>query len=162
MGKIKEIANRIWKDMKGAGWTGVVFLIYYGIVNSVFKAFCPLLVTTGIPCAGCGLTRATIFLIQGQLEKAAHINPSIFLIILFGLYCSCFRYIRGSKIRGFGVGVTLLITAMLLIYGYGMYHYFPNRVPYVYHENNILARHIPGYSDLIENFIQSILHWRTL
>lgn len=162
MGKIKEIANRIWKDMKGAGWTGVVFLIYYGIVNSVFKAFCPLLVTTGIPCAGCGLTRATIFLMQGQLEKAAHINPSIFLIILFGLYCSYFRYIRGSKIRGFGVGVTLLITAMLLIYGYGMYHYFPNRVPYVYHENNILARHIPGYSDLIENFIQSILHWRTL
>lgn len=148
--------------MKGAGWTGVVFLIYYGIVNSVFDAFCPLLVTTGIPCAGCGLTRATIFLMQGQLEKAAHINPSIFMIILFGLYCAYFRYIRGSKIRGFGVGVTLLITAMLLIYGYRMYHYFPNRVPYVYHENNILARHILGYSDLIENFIQSILHWRTL
>ena len=148
--------------MKGAGWTGAAFLIYYGIVNSVFDAFCPLLVTTGIPCTGCGLTRASIFLMQGQLEKAAHINPSIFMIILFGLYCAYFRYIRGSKIRGFGVGVTLLITAMLLIYGYGMYHYFPNRVPYVYHENNILARHIPGYSDLIENFIQSILHWRTL
>ena len=162
MGKIKEIANRIWKDMKGAGWTGAAFLIYYGIVNSVFDAFCQLLVTTGIPCAGCVLTRASIFLMQGQLEKAAHINPSIFMIILFGLYCAYFRYIRGSKIRGFGVGVTLLITAMLLIYGYGMYHYFPNRVPYVYHENNILARHIPGYSDLIENFIQSILHWRTL
>lgn len=80
MTRIKKIAGRVWPDMKASGLAGAVFLVYYQIVHSVFDAFCPMLVLTGIPCAGCGLTRAALYLLRGKGVRAAHINPSIFLI----------------------------------------------------------------------------------
>lgn len=52
--------------MKASGLAGAVFLVYYQIVHSVFDAFCPMLVLTGIPCAGCGLTRAALYLLRGK------------------------------------------------------------------------------------------------
>lgn len=158
--RVKEIINRIGKDLKEFLWAGVVFLIYYLIVHSLYDAFCPLLVTTGIPCAGCGLTRAALYLLQGQLARAAYINPSIFLIIIFLLYCGYFRYIKGSKIKGFSIGLAMLVVSMLVIYFCRMYLYFPERVPYVYHRNNVLAGEIPGYSDWISRTLNQIQTWR--
>lgn len=147
--KGKEIINRIGKDLKAFRWTGAVFAAYYFIMHSLCGAFCPLLVITGIPCAGCGLTRASLFLLQGQAARAAYINPSIFLIIIFLLYCGYFRYVRGRKIKGFSLGLAILVLSMLVIYFVRMYLYFPERAPYVYHSNNVFARVIPGYSDWI-------------
>lgn len=158
---MKEIINRIWKDMKEFVWAGVVFVVYYLIVHSIYDAFCPMLVITGIPCAGCGLTRAALYLLQGQVSRAAFINPSIFLIIIFLLYCGYFRYIRGSRIKGLHAGVAILVIGMLAIYACRMYLYFPERVPYVYHSNNVLAGKVPGYSDWISRIISQIRTWRS-
>ena len=131
--------------MKAAGLAGVVFLIYYQIVHSVFDAFCPLRVFMGIPCAGCGLTRAAIYLLQGRVSGAMYMNPSIFPILFFLLYCGYFRYIRGTAVKRFGLLLGLLVAGMLVIYGCRMYRYFPDRAPYVYQSNNAAARWIPGY-----------------
>lgn len=158
---MNEIINRIRKDLKEFVWAGIVFVVYYLIVHTIYDAFCPLLVVTGIPCAGCGLTRAALYLLQGRLPQAAYINPSIFLIILFLLYCGYFRYIKGSKIKGFHVVLAILIICMLGIYICRMYLYFPERVPYVYHSNNVLAGKIPGYSDWINQIIDRMRIWRS-
>lgn len=158
---MKEIINRIWKDMKEFVWAGVVFVVYYLIVHSIYDAFCPMLVITGIPCAGCGLTRAALYLLQGQVSRAAFINPSIFLIIIFLLYCGYFRYIKGSRIKGFYAGFAILVIGMLAIYACRMYLYFPERVPYVYHSNNVLAGKIPGYREWINQLISQIRTWRS-
>lgn len=96
----KIIINRILRDVKETFGAGVAFLIYYLIIHSIFNAFCPFLVTTGLPCPGCGLTRAALYLLQGQPGRAAHINPSIFLLLGFAMYCGYFRYIKGSPVRG--------------------------------------------------------------
>ena len=82
----KIIIKRILRDVKETFGAGVAFLIYYLIIHSIFNAFCPFLVTTGIPCAGCGLTRAVIFLLKGQDLRAFSINQSVFLIMIFLLY----------------------------------------------------------------------------
>lgn len=156
MTKLKETANRIGKDCKEFFWAGVVFFIYYRIVHSVYDAFCPLLAATGIPCAGCGLTRAAVSLMQGQVQRAAHINPSLFPIIIFLLYCGYFRYIRGSKIRGFKVMLGLLVFCMLAVYVYRMYLYFPGRAPYVYQRNNVAAGWIPGYDKWMDRILNEI------
>lgn len=154
--RIREIINRIWNDLKGFAWVGVAFAVYYLIVHFFCGAFCPLLVLTGIPCAGCGLTRATLYLLQGQISRAAFMNPSIFLIIIFLLYCGCFRYIRGTRIKGFYAGLAILIAGMLVIYAYRMYLYFPERIPYVYFSNNVLAKMIPGYDKWVNHIIDQL------
>lgn len=155
MKKVKRIINRILADLKASGWAIVVFVLLYLLIHRIFGAFCPMLVLTGIPCAGCGLTRAFLFLAGGQIGRAVSINPSLIPMLFFLLYCGYFRYIKGEKIRYLGGVLSILALSMLAIYGYRMYLYFPDRAPYVYMEQNIAAKCIPGY----EEWIRRLLHF---
>lgn len=150
MEKAREIVSRVKKDIRQFWMAGAAFVVYYGIAHAVFDAFCPFLVFTGFPCAGCGLTRAGLHLLRGNIVKAASINPSIFIVLLFLMYCGYFRYIRGTKVKGFSVVLAVLVTVTFVIYVYRMYLYFPNRVPYVYHKKNLLAETMPWYRQLTE------------
>ena len=132
-------------DLKGFRGVFPAVLLYYLMMHAAFDAFCPMLVLTGIPCAGCGLTRAALFLATGQIGRALSINPSILLILFLALYCGYFRYVKGSKVKGMGVVLGIAIIGMLAVYGYRMYLYFPDRAPYTYMENNVAARWMPGY-----------------
>lgn len=159
--KWKKITERVWKDIREYGWVMPVFLVYYLILHSVYDAFCPFLIATGIPCAGCGLTRAGLYLLQGQWARAAAMNPSIYPVALSLLYCAYFRYIRGSRIKGIRKLLPLLVISMLGIYGVRMYLYFPDRIPYVYQSKNFSARWIPGYSQWARQLLRQIHSWRS-
>lgn len=50
------------------------------MVRSV-PVFCPFEALTGIPCPGCGMTRAMLSLIKGDVGNAAAYNPFCFFIV---------------------------------------------------------------------------------
>lgn len=162
MKKIKEIINRIWKDIRAFYPAAIIFVVYYFIVHFRYGAFCPLLIFSGFPCAGCGLTRAGLYLLQGQFARAAYINPAIFPIALFLIYCGYFRYIKGTKIKGMEPAFGILLACMLILYVVRMYLYFPDRVPYVYHGKNVLAELVPGYKGWMVKVIAFMRELRTL
>ena len=145
MKRAEKVVNRIKKDIQQFLIAGAAFVIYYVIIHAIFDAFCPLLIITGVPCPGCGLTRAGLYLLKGNIMQAAVINPSIFLVILFLLYCGYFRYLKGTKTKGFSFVLGVLVAAAIAIYIYRMYLYFPNKAPYVYHRKNLLAEIFPWY-----------------
>ncbi|SCI23493.1 Protein of uncharacterised function (DUF2752) [uncultured Clostridium sp.] len=152
----KKTGRRIREDAKWAFLTGIVFFVYYEIVHYFYGAFCPMLVTTGFPCAGCGLTRAFLYLGSGQLERAMYMNPMALFVIVFALYCGYYRYIRLTTVKHFSLALGLLITVMLVFYGVRMYLYFPDRVPYVYTRRNVLAECFPGYQQLVDQLLNRI------
>lgn len=154
--KIKQCINRILSDIKEYFPAVLVFFVYYIIIHMIRAAFCPLINLTGFPCAGCGLTRAFLYIATGQFEKAAYMNPMSFLIILFLLYCGYFRYIRGTGIKCFKLLFTVLILSMLAFYGIRMYLYFPDRIPYVYTDRNFLGKMVPGYGNMVKKLLQII------
>ena len=156
----RKSVSRIVGDFKEAGIVLLLFLVYYLIMDVLFDAFCPFLIMGGIPCAGCGLTRAVIFLAKGQVIRAFRINPSVFLILIFLLYCGYFRYIKGRKVKRLGAALGVLILCMLVIYVCRMYLYFPDRVPYVYKSDNLAARWIPGYGEWMQKMLHAIRSWR--
>jgi len=158
--KEKEILKRIAGDIREGAFAGAAFLICYLIIHAVFDAFCPFLIITGLPCAGCGLTRAALYLLKGQISRAAHSNPSIFPVLIFVLYCGYFRYIKGSSVRGIKAALAVLVVGMLAVYGIRMYLYFPGQAPYVYQSDNLLAGWIPGYGDWMRRMIGEINAWR--
>jgi hypothetical protein len=41
---------------------------------------CPFKAMSGIPCPGCGLTRATFSMLAGDLRTALHYNPFVFVL----------------------------------------------------------------------------------
>lgn len=64
--------------------------------------FCPMASVLGIPCPGCGLTRATLALAQGQVRLAFALHPLVFVLSpLFGLAVAsaAFHYVRGPSPR---------------------------------------------------------------
>lgn len=150
MGKtVKAIGKRIWKDVLTYKEAILIFAVYYIVVHAVFHAFCPLVLVTGFPCAGCGMTRAVFFLLTGQFARSFRLNPMALPVILFAAYCFWCRYIKGAKIKGFKQGLVLILIGLLAAYIYGMWTVFPNRPPYVYTGGNLLEQCFPFYREFL-------------
>ena len=64
--------------------------------------FCPMATVLGIPCPGCGLTRATLALLRGDVRGALALHPLVLLLSpLFAAAISsaAFGYVRGPSSR---------------------------------------------------------------
>lgn len=62
----------------------LIFLIILIIISALF-AFsyfigCPIRLITGVPCPSCGMTKAYISLLNGDLPKAFYHHPLFFLL----------------------------------------------------------------------------------
>lgn len=136
---IKAVLGRLAADGKEYGIAVVALFIYTVITNLIFHAFCPLIIFCGIPCPGCGISRATAYFLTGRWQQAWQMNPMIFPIVAAAVYFGWNRYLLGRKARGIKVVIIVLAVLLVAVYAVRMYLYFPNRVPYVYTENNMLA-----------------------
>lgn len=64
----------------------IIFILIIGIVIlNVVGIGCPILFFTGIPCMGCGITRAVLSLLKGDFIGALKYHPLIFLVPLLCL-----------------------------------------------------------------------------
>ncbi|WMC93833.1 DUF2752 domain-containing protein [Kineothrix sp. MB12-C1] len=151
--RLEDIGRRIASDLWDYKVVILIFLAYYIFMHVVFHAFCPLVLTTGFPCAGCGMTRAIFFLLTGQFARSFRLSPMAFPVLSFLLYCGVYRYVLGRKIKGFYIGMIVLVAALLIVYVYRMYTIFPNRPPYVYTRGNFLESHIPYYREFLRRLL---------
>ena len=135
---MKNIINRVWSDLKKFWIAILLFLIWNVTIRKIFHAFCPSLIITGFPCAGCGMTRAIFYMLTGRFIRSMKLNPAAPLWILFFLWFFWNRYVRDKyqKSTMFWLGVVCMVT--LFIYTYRMIYKFPGDPPMVYYPNNIL------------------------
>lgn len=133
--------ERIKKDLNDYKVAILAFAIYSIIIRKVFKAFCPFLIITGFPCAGCGLTRAMYLLVTFKFKRSMNMNPSAIAWLVLILYIIYTRYIKGNYNRK-KVQILLALTCIitLAIYIYRMATCFPSYPPMVYYRNNIMMR----------------------
>lgn len=150
---IKAAAGRIRRDLRDYRTGILVFAVYYITVHVVFHAFCPVVLFTGLPCAGCGMTRAFLFLFTGQWERSWRMNPMAIFVLLFLFYCVVMRYVFGKKIKGLKSGTAVLCLCLLAVYGYRMTVLFPNRPPYVYTPGNFLEKTVPFYKEILRRVL---------
>lgn len=52
-----------------------------GVAVHFDAPLCPVALITHHPCPGCGLTRASIALLQGHFAEAAHLHPLVFVAL---------------------------------------------------------------------------------
>lgn len=148
--KLKEIESRIWGDIKQY-WIAVILFILLNIcVRKLFHAFCPLLIFTGIPCAGCGMTRAVYYIMTGRFKRGMVLNPSAPLWIIW-IFCFLFRrYIIGKKWKHIYGWLAVVAIITFAVYIIRLITQFPGDPPMVYYRNNILSRFIPYYKELLQ------------
>lgn len=93
--------DKLKKDIYDNRFAMVFIIVYLVFMQIVFSTFCPIKAIFDVGCPGCGLTHATIYMLQGQFEKAVNANYTVFLwwgfIILFFID----RYVHKFKINIF-------------------------------------------------------------
>lgn len=137
---VRAVYGRMRRDVSDYKKPILLFILYYIAVKQIFRAFCPLVIMTGLPCPACGMTRAFLFLFTGQFARSWNVHPMAVFWLLFAVYCIAARYFLGKKAAGFQTIVTLLLLATLALYVYRMVTIFPNRPPMSYTRNNMLAK----------------------
>lgn len=73
-----------------------------GVAILLDAPLCPSAALFGIPCPGCGLTRATLALVRGDVLTAFHFHPLVFVLspLFIGLMASALLdYVRGPVRR---------------------------------------------------------------
>lgn len=139
------VSGRIAADVQEYGMAFSALLIYMVVVNLVFHAFCPLVIFSGFPCPGCGITRAAVCFLTGKWRLAWDMNPVIFPVMLTVFYFGINRYLLGQKAKGIKWLIVLVLALLVITYGVRMYLYFPDWAPYVYTQDNMLERFFPFY-----------------
>ena len=137
--KLQATKNRIVKDVLEFKWAFIGILIYYLLTDEVFHAFCPIVIATGLPCPGCGVTRSIFYLLSGQIGKSFALSPFAIFWILLGIWFVYKRYVQGKKVKGIYPIIGCLFVAMIVYYVYRMYTTFPSVTPMIYRENNMLG-----------------------
>lgn len=95
---LRDVFLRIRRDL-GRTKTALFFLLFYAAVTQIlFKTFCPYAILTGRACPACGMSRAGLALLRGQIRIAAGWNAAIFLWIPYLLYLCVLRYVMGRRV----------------------------------------------------------------
>ena len=148
---LRSSGKLILSDIR-KNWTAIVtFAIVVFLLNRLFDRVCPSVFITGLPCAGCGMTRSLLALMRLDPVSAAHYNPSIFLWIPVAVVFIWKRYIKQEDTHVIQWWILAVAIGMLIIYIWRMIRFFPSDPPMTYDPDNLLARLIPGYDPFIRS-----------
>lgn len=153
---VQDVFKILWEDIKDMKWAIIFFIAYFVFGKNYLHSLCPMVMITGLPCPGCGLTRAVFCLLRLDFSGAFRIHPFIYPI---GLYIGLFgwnRYIRKQK-TGSGLKALLLLLAvsMIVFYVWRMLKFFPGDPPMSYYSRNLLR--CAGIA--VRRFFVDILHF---
>lgn len=142
---LRQILSDAWKiflvDIKSAKWAVIVIIAYFVFLNKIFYSICPMVLFTGYPCPGCGMTRAAFRVLHLDFAGAWDIHPFIFPVIFLAVFFCVDRYLMGRK-RERVVKWFMIVTGagMILFYIWRMVYEFPGEPPMSYYYNNFLSR----------------------
>ena len=126
------------KDMKEIIVPAIIFFIYYVITHFIWHSICPMVIVTGFPCPGCGLTRAGVLILHGKFVAAFVMHPFIYPTIILIVCYAMFRYVFEKSVNKLNFISIVLILLMCIYYVYRMRYTFPGVQPMTYYPNNML------------------------
>ncbi len=135
---IQEIWMRIRQDLKTYHRGLFLAAAYPGITSALGIPVCPMVLFWGLPCPGCGMTRAALLFFKGKWNTAWQMHPFFFVLLVLAAVAAAFRYGAGRSMPGFKRIVPAVLILSILFYVYRMIRYFPGQEPMTYSSHNIL------------------------
>jgi Protein of unknown function (DUF2752). len=123
----------------------VIFLIcglYY-----ILDINCIIRYLIGVPCPGCGMSRAIFSLFRGNIAEAFYFHP-LFPLVPFILLAVTNLLDNHKKIKK--AVIIIISVSFISIYIIRMYLYFPDTQPMVLNENAVIFRLIKFFAGLIK------------
>lgn len=135
-----EIKDRVKRDWYAYWKAAAAFVLYSALMNILFGQFCPMVLMTGFPCPGCGMTRALGLVAQMRFWEAYRMHPLIYGWIALGMAFCVRRYGMGKEVAVFRTLAGILLGMMVLLYVYRMIRFFPDQEPMTYFSGNLLQK----------------------
>lgn len=142
MNKRLELIKR---DIKLLILPAIIFLVYFVVGKRFLYSLCPSVVITGLPCPGCGLTRATFAFMRGDFLRAWELHPFIYILGIYVIVYCIRRYILLRDVRSMYKCLLVILIAMLIFYIYRMIRYFPGEAPMSYYYGSIFYRILQSF-----------------
>ncbi|MGM9971998.1 MAG: DUF2752 domain-containing protein [Anaeroplasmataceae bacterium] len=87
---IKDYVKIFFNFLKKSWIPLVILLVYIITTHLLFETSCPIKLITGLPCPGCGMTRAFISLLKLDIIKAFNYH-ALFIIVPFIIFIFIFQ-----------------------------------------------------------------------
>lgn len=99
--------------MRGKDLRSIAAIALFYVVIEAFGVTCPILFLTGISCAGCGMSRAWMALLRGDLAGAFAFHPLFWLTVP----AAALLFFRGRvPPRAFRWGAGIVCALFLVVY----------------------------------------------
>ncbi len=151
---VKTVFRRIIKDLRDNRAPIIAIAILWVLAELVFHRFCPVVIMTGFPCPGCGLTRALFHLITLHPIKALEYNPSYPFWVVLAVAFFIRRYVKGGSTTVLRYPMIAVCLITIGIYIWRMTHVFPGKEPMVYFHGNAFARLMPFYERVVTGLLR--------
>ena len=143
--KTERIIKLIYMDCRRIWKIVLAIALYIVILKMIFGSMCPCVILTGLPCPGCGMTRALLSVLTGRFTAAWKYNPNIYLWIVAAAWFFINRYFLERKTPCIKAILTILVIVLVVSYLYRMKYCFQTTPPMTFKYRNILSVYIPGY-----------------
>ena len=112
--------------------------VYMVATHVLFGSVCPLYFVAGLPCPGCGLTRAGLLLLRGNPAESFRMHPLLLPVVAY-LAIAAVAYIRNpQKMPRLYLPGILLLAVMVGVYIFRLTTRFPHTAPMTINENALL------------------------
>ena len=127
--RIKEGFRLLINDVKKNAPGLMAVAAYILIFQMAFHTICPMQLFFGLPCPGCGLTRAFILAAGGHFVRAYYMHPFLYGLGFLVLWWGFFRYVVRKKSVLLPYMTGIVFAGMLVFYIYRMIRYYPDTEP---------------------------------
>ena len=151
--KAKRILELIKADLKANYVLLITIFLAWLLIRWLTHAFCPSIIFCGLPCPGCGLTRAGKALMVLDFDAAWERNPSIYVWCVYLAAALFQHYFREKPLKQLTPLLMVVIAVTVGVYIYRMLYMFPGEPPLIYREENLLAHIHPTYDAWMKSHI---------
>jgi len=86
------------------------------------------------------MTRATILLFRGRIVESLVMHPMAPSYVLLAIAYGLFKYVLFIDTKSLKSLLVFVLVTTMVVYGIRMFLVFPNQVPMVYYDGNLLVR----------------------
>lgn len=101
------------KNIRRKGIEAVLGIALFYLIMALLGAGCPIAFFTGISCAGCGMTRAWLSFLKGDMQLALYYHPLFWMVIPLAVWIPAGRVMKRKLYQ---TGLAVVAIAFVLLY----------------------------------------------
>ncbi len=142
---LKEVLFSAYKlflnDIKSAKWAVALVIAYFVLLKRALHSMCLMVLVTGLPCPGCGLTRAGVALLHLDFAGAWRLHPFIYPIVALIIVFAVRRYfLQSTDMKILNWCLIAVLAGMIFFYIWRMWRYFPGEPPMSWYRDNLMHK----------------------